>query len=163
MPGRGGTLCLAGDCGNCLAQVDGIAYVRTCQTVARPGTRVARHPAGAMPALPVVAATDLTATPLPSRTELHHLEVDVAVIGGGSSGLAAAEDAERAGKSVRVLDAGSGEEVVAIYAGPMIVVRTPQGMLHVHPHEIVVATGAAEIHPVCPGNRLAGIVTATGR
>ncbi len=33
-------------------------------------------------------------------------------------------------------------------------------MLHVHPHEIVVATGAAEIHPVCPGNRLAGLVTA---
>ena len=23
-PGRGGTLCLAGDCGNCLADVDGI-------------------------------------------------------------------------------------------------------------------------------------------
>ncbi len=64
------------------------------------------------------------------------------------------------GTAVRVLDAGSGEEVVAIYAGPMIVVRTPGGMLHVHPHEIVVATGAAEIHPVCPGNRLAGIVTA---
>ena len=24
VPGRGGTLCLAGDCGNCLAEVDGI-------------------------------------------------------------------------------------------------------------------------------------------
>ena len=36
-PGRGGTLCLAGDCGNCLAEVDGVAYVRTCQTAARPG------------------------------------------------------------------------------------------------------------------------------
>jgi glycine cleavage system aminomethyltransferase T len=159
-PARGGTLCLAGDCGNCLAQVDGIAYVRTCQTAATPGLRVARHPAGAMPVLPVVAATDLTTTPLPATTELHHLEVDVAVIGGGSSGRAAAADAERAGRTVRVLDAGSGEEVVAIYAGPMIVVRTPGGMLHVHPHEIVVATGAAEIHPVCPGNRLAEIVTA---
>ena len=65
VPGRGGTLCLAGDCGNCLAEVDGTAYVRTCQTAARPGLRVARHPADAMPALPVVAATDLTATPLP--------------------------------------------------------------------------------------------------
>ena len=160
VPGRGGTLCLAGDCGNCLAEVDGIAYVRTCQTAARPGLRVARHPAGAMPPLPVVAATDLTATPLPATVELHHLEVDVAVIGGGSSGLAAAAEAERGGKSVRVLDAHAGDEVVAIYAGPMIVVRTAHGMLHVHPHEIVVATGAAEIHPVCPGNRLAGIVTA---
>ena len=28
------------------------------------------------------------------------------------------------------------------------------------PHEIVVATGAAEIQPVCPGNDLAGLVTA---
>ena len=112
--------------------------------------RVARHPVGAMPALPVVAATDLTASPLPVTVELHHLEIDVAVIGGGSSGLAAAAEAERAGRSVRVLDAGSGDEVVAIYAGPLIVVRTPVGMLHVHPREIVVATGAAEIHPVCP-------------
>ena len=96
----------------------------------------------------------------PATVELHHLEVDVAVIGGGSSGLAAAAEAERGGKTVRVLDAHAGDEVVAIYAGPMIVVRTAHGMLHVHPHEIVVATGAAEIHPVCPGNRLAGIVTA---
>jgi glycine cleavage system aminomethyltransferase T len=160
VPGRGGALCLAGDCGNCLAEVDGTAYVRSCQTAARPGLRVARHPDGAMPALPVVAATDLTATPLRPEIEVHHLEVDVAVIGGGSSGLAAAAEAERAGKSVRVLDARAGEEVVAIYAGPLIVVRTERGMLHVHPHEIVVATGAAEIHPVVPGNRLAGIVTA---
>ena len=74
--------------------------------------------------------------------------------------MAAAEEAERAGKSVRVLDAHAGDEVVAIYAGPMIVVRTEHGMLHIHPHQIVVATGAAEIQPVCPGNRLAGIVTA---
>ena len=32
VPGRGGTLCLAGDCGNCLGVVDGIAYVRTRYT-----------------------------------------------------------------------------------------------------------------------------------
>ncbi|MFL5674439.1 MAG: 2Fe-2S iron-sulfur cluster-binding protein, partial [Chloroflexota bacterium] len=160
VPGWGGTLCLAGDCGNCLAEVGGIAYVRTCQTPARPGLRVVRHPAGANPPLPVVAAADMTATPLPATVALHHLEVDVAVIGGGSSGLAAAAGAERAGKTVRVLDAHAGDEVVAIYAGPMIVVRTQHGMLHVHAHEIVVATGAAEIHAVAPGNRLAGIVTA---
>ncbi|MFL5688181.1 MAG: 2Fe-2S iron-sulfur cluster-binding protein, partial [Chloroflexota bacterium] len=159
VPGRGGTLCLAGDCGNCLAEVDGVAYVRTCQTAARPGLRVVRHPAGGNPPLPVVAAADLTATPLRATVELHHVEVDVAVIGGGPAGLAAAAEAKGAGKTVRVLDAHAGDEVVAIYAGPMIVVRTPHGMLHVHPGEIVVATGAAEIQPVCPGNRLAGIVT----
>ena len=32
-------------------------------------------------------------------------------------------------------------------------------MLHVETDEIIVATGAAEIHPVCPGNGLAGLVT----
>jgi glycine cleavage system aminomethyltransferase T len=160
VPGRGGTLCLAGDCGNCLAEVDGSAYVRTCQTFARPGLRIARHPADAVPALPVVVATDLTSTPLPAAVEVHHLEVGVAILGGGSSGRAAAAEAEGAGRSVLILDAGSGDEIVAVYAGPLIVVRTPVGMLHVHAHEIVVATGAAEVHPVCPGNRLAGIVTA---
>ncbi len=52
VPGRGGTLCLAGDCGNCLAQVEGIAYVRTCQTAARPGLVVTRHPPDGLPPLP---------------------------------------------------------------------------------------------------------------
>ena len=59
-----------------------------------------------------------------------------------------------------LLDAAAGDEVVAIYPGPTIVVRTPGAMLHIHPHEIVVATGAAEIQPVCPGNELAGLLTA---
>ena len=64
------------------------------------------------------------------------------------------------GKDVLVLEAADGNEVMAIYAGPTIVARTPHGMLHVHAHEVIVATGAAEVHPVCPGNDLAGLVTA---
>ena len=96
-----------------------------------------------------MAATDLTATPLAAGIELHHSRWTSRSSAAGR-GLAAAEDAERAGKSVRVLDAEAGEEVVAIYAGPMVVVRTPDGMLHVQPHEIVVATGAAEIHRSAP-------------
>jgi glycine cleavage system aminomethyltransferase T len=159
-PGSGGTLCLAGDCGNCLATVDGIAYVRTCQTPARPGLTVVGHPTGTLPPLPNVRSTDPTAPPLASEIEVARSEVDVAVIGGGAAGLEAAATAERAGKSVVVLDAGDGNEVVAIYAGPMLVVRTPTGMRHVHADEIVVATGAAEIHPVVPGSALRGLLTA---
>ena len=34
-PQHGGTLCLAGDCGNCCAEIDGVAFVRTCLTKAR--------------------------------------------------------------------------------------------------------------------------------
>ena len=160
VPAHGGTLCLAGDCGNCLAAVDGVAWVRTCQTDARPGLQVVRHPAVEMPPLPAVSVLDITTTPSANAIEVRRTEVDVAVIGGGSSGRSAAAAADRDGKTVLLLDAAAGDEVVAIYAGPTVIVRTSHGMLHVHAEEIVVATGAAEIHPVCPGNLLRGLVTA---
>jgi glycine cleavage system aminomethyltransferase T len=159
-PASGGTLCLAGDCGNCLAQVDGVAYVRTCQVPARPGLSVLRHPVVEMPPLPTAASPDPTSPPPIREISVRRLEVDVAVLGGGTHGVAARDAASRAGQSVILLDSQDGAEVVAIYAGPTVIARTPSGMLHVHPREIVVATGAAELHPVCPGNGLAGLLTA---
>jgi sarcosine oxidase subunit alpha len=59
-----------------------------------------------------------------------------------------------------MLDAEDGREVVAIYPGPTVVARTSDGMLHVGAREVVVATGAAEVQPICPGSELAGILTA---
>jgi glycine cleavage system aminomethyltransferase T len=159
-PAGGGTLCLAGDCGNCLAGVDGVAYMRTCQVAARPGLSVSRHPVAGLPPLPVVAGTDLTTPPVEREVAARSVETDVAIVGGGASGAAARAAAERDGRAAMLLDAAAGDEVVAIYAGPTIVVRTPTSMLHVHAREIVVATGAADLHPVCPGNGLAGLVTA---
>lgn len=155
VPGHGGTLCLAGDCGNCLAVVDGVAYVRSCQVPARPGMVVERHPAVGNPPLPVVDVGNPVAAPVGQEVEVERRSVGVVVIGGGESGRQAA--AERDG--ALVLDAGQGEEVVAIYPGPLVIARTPAGMLHIDAEEIVVATGTAEIQPVCPGNDLAGIVT----
>ena len=160
VPGRGGTLCLAGDCGNCLAVVDGVAYVRTCQAPARAGASVVRHPVGAMPPLPVVERPDLGATPVGREIEVERGEVEVVVIGAGRSGKAAADEAVAAGRVVRVLDAAVGEEVVAIYPGPTVVARTPRGIAHIRAVEIVIATGTAEIQPVSPGNDLAGLLTA---
>lgn len=159
-PAGGGTLCLTGDCGNCLAEVDGIAYVRTCQQRARPGLAVVRHPPNGLPPLPKVAGPDLTTTPLGPDIEVLRAEVDVAVVGGGSAGREAAAAAQRDGKRVLVLDANDGDEVVGIYPGPMLIVRTPTLMLHLHAREVVVATGTTEIHPVVLGNELEGIVTA---
>ncbi len=159
-PATGGTLCLAGDCPNCLATVDGIAYVRTCQAVCRPGLRVERHPRDGMPPLPVVRSTNVAMTPPEREIHVERRGVDVAVIGGGAAGRAAADAAKAGGKDVVVLDAGDGVEVVAIYPGSSIVARTPHGMLHLHAEEIVVATGAAELQPAVPGNDLAGLVTA---
>ena len=152
-PTFGGTLCLAGDCGNCVAEVDGIAYVRTCQTLAAPELEVRRHPATGAPAW---HDADAEAPEVEVRRE----EADLVVIGAGRSGTAAAAEAKRAGRQVTQLDGGQGTEVVAIYPGPTLIARTAGAMLHIRANEIVVAAGAAELQPVCPGNDLAGLLTA---
>lgn len=159
-PFQGGTLCLAGDCGNCVAEVDGVAYVRTCQTPARPGLVVRRHPARGAPPVRVAPQTGMTDPPPARRIPVHRSQSEIVVIGAGESGAAAAAGARRQGLSVTVVDARDGKEAVAIYAGPTVIVRTPDGMTHIHAEEVIVATGAAELHPICPGNGLIGLVTA---
>ena len=78
----------------------------------------------------------------------------------GSSGRQAARQAREAGKQVLTFEATEGHEVVGIYAGPLVVVRTQEETLQIHVREeIVVATGAAEIQPVVPGAELEGLVT----
>jgi glycine cleavage system aminomethyltransferase T len=155
VPARGGALCLAGDCGNCLATVDGVAYVRTCQVSARPGTVVERHPAEGKPPLPTVDLGDLARVPGGEEIAVRRAHAAVAVVGGGSAGRASAAD-----RDATILDAADGIDVVGIYPGPAIVAREHAGMLHLEADEIVVATGSAEIQPVCPGSLLAGILTA---
>ena len=147
-PRHGGCLCLSGDCGNCCAVIDGIAYVRSCQTPARPGLVVRRHPAIGAPSLWSAATGEVA---------IRHATADVVVVGSGESGRRAAAGL---GDRATVLDAASGSEVVGVYAGPTVVARTAEGMVHLHAHEVIIATGAAELHPVCEGANLAGIVTA---
>ncbi len=159
-PHHGGTLCLAGDCPNCVCDVDGTAYVRTCQTPATPGLVVRRHPAVGAPALRPVPQPNVTRTPVLAEVAVRRHDADLVVIGAGESGIAAVGAAEASGRTVTMLDAGDGNEVVAIYSGPTVIVRRADAMVHIHAHDIVVATGAAELHPVCPGNMLIGIVTA---
>ena len=151
-PSPGGTLCLAGDCGNCLVEIDGVAYVRSCQVAARPGLDVLRHPAQGKPTLPVLNG-------LPPEIPVLRLKVDVVVIGGGDAGRRAAADAEVAARSVALLEASDGLEAMGVYPGPAVVARGPDSLFHIEAGEVVVATGTTEIQPVAPGNRLAGIVT----
>ena len=159
-PLHGGTLCLTGDCGNCVAEVDGIAFVRTCQVAATDETVVKRHPALGGP---TIAALDTTET----RQQFDHIPVrretaDLVVIGAGDSGgAAAAVDGDDAGRLVTILDTRDGNEVVGIYGGPTVIVRTRDGMRHIRATDVIVATGAAELHPVCEGSMLAGIYTPT--
>jgi glycine cleavage system aminomethyltransferase T len=134
--------------------------VRTCQTPARAGLVVSRHPAIGNPPMPVTAQADITKAPAAHPVTVRREQADLVVIGAGESGSAAADTARAAGRHVAVLDARDGNEVVAIYAGPTVIVRRPETMVHIHCHDVIVATGAAEIHPVCPGSGLPGIVTA---
>jgi glycine cleavage system aminomethyltransferase T len=153
-PTPGGTLCLAGDCPNCVATVDGVAYVRTCQTPAVDGLNVEPHPKEGVPALP-------TTPPPGDGVTIEHRHADAVVIGGGTSGLAAAAEHEAAGRSALVIDADDGTEAIGLYQGPRVVARTPAGMVSISCDEIVVATGAGEVQPIVPGSDLAGIVTPT--
>ena len=152
-PTGGGCLCLGGDCNNCLATVDGVSYVRTCQTAAKPGMVIQRHHLQKYPPLP---EEDRVMPAVPAW----NLFCDVVVVGGGESGQTAAAEAEAVGKKVIVLEAADGQEAIGIYAGPMVAARTETGMLHLHAHdEVIVATGAAEIQPIVPGSELAGLLT----
>jgi len=81
------------------------------------------------------------------------------VIGNGGSGARASADLRAAGGDVLMLDSGDGNDVVGIFDGPTIVVRTRHGIDHLHAHHITLATGAAEVHPVCAGNLLVGLYT----
>lgn len=150
-PSHGGTLCLTGDCNSCVAIVDGTPWTRTCQTPARPGIVVKRHPNGSHPS-PALSEHHAAVT-------VRHLAADHVVVGASDSGLAAAEAQRAAGHDVLVLDATNGDEVVGVFDGPSLIVRRPDGVDHYHAHHITLATGAAEVHPVCPGNNLAGIYT----
>jgi glycine cleavage system aminomethyltransferase T/bacterioferritin-associated ferredoxin len=150
-PTGGGCLCLSGDCPHCIAKVDGVAYMRTCQTKARPGMVIERHPHDGLP--------DLVSAEMREQSTVQHRFCDVVVIGGGESGTAEASLLVREGRQVVVVDAERGEEAVGIYQGPLVVVRTDEGMEHLHAAEVVVATGSSQLQPICPGSHLEGILT----
>ncbi|HSF86827.1 MAG TPA: 2Fe-2S iron-sulfur cluster-binding protein, partial [Acidimicrobiia bacterium] len=148
-PRNGGPLCFGGDCPNCVATIDGVSYVRACQTAATDGLAVEPHPDAAQPALSFDP-------PDSGHVPVTHLHTGTVVIGGGESGRTAAG---AVAGDVLVFDAGHDEEVIGLYPGPLVVVRTPEGMRNVNCEEVVVATGASEIQPVVPGSDLAGILT----
>ena len=86
-PQHGGTLCLSGDCGNCCAEVDGVAFTRTCLTPALPGARVVRHPAVGGPSLHPEVPVNPVAAPNHHTPEVQRQHADLVVIGAGQSGL----------------------------------------------------------------------------
>lgn len=146
-----GCLCNAGDCPHCLATVDGGPHRRMCQTSATEGMEVVRYPVDVHPPLP--AATEST----DHRHRNGH--VDVVVIGGGTSGAAEARRLRDAGQTVEVLESRIGSEALAVFDGPVVVARVGDEIVRFHCHEVVVATGTVDIHPIVPGAALSGVLT----
>jgi sarcosine oxidase subunit alpha len=60
----------------------------------------------------------------------------------------------RAMPEVTVLD---GHTALGVYEGLEVPLAADRELVRVHPQRVVVATGAAEIHPVFPGNDLPGV------
>ena len=149
-PSHGGCLCLAGDCANCLVAVDGVGFRRACLEPARDGIRVEPQPADAAPQMPPPA-------PVPDPAAEHRF-CDVVVIGSGPAGAAATAAARADGLDVEHI--GPPDEAIGVYDGPTVVVRRAATVARITATRVVVATGAAEVQPVVPGNDLAGIVTA---
>lgn len=154
-PTGGGCLCFGGDCPSCLATVDGIAYVRTCQIPSRPGLTVERHPKDGLPPLP-------TSPQATRETTISHRSCQVAAVflGECAEGEAAVRKIRESGRCLQIIDSRLGQDVVGIYAGPLLLARTDEGMIHLRvTEELIVATGSAEILPTVPGADLQGLYT----
>ena len=146
VPGHGGMLCLAGDCGNCLAEVDGVAYVRTCQVAARPGHGRPAAPAGGQAA----AAGRRPERPSAERRSVRRSRCGARDVEAGRHRAPRPAPAAPTPPSLmRLRHRGRRRSTPGRPSSP----ASRGGMLHVTADEIVVATGAAEIQPVCRGDR----------
>src|SRR4051812_18481848 len=86
-------LCAMGICHECRVTIDGVAHQRSCLVAVRNGMRI---------------DTGVVQTPFATTGEPHArtLDADVAVVGAGPAGIAAAIAAAGQGKSVVVIDEG---------------------------------------------------------
>ena len=60
------------------------------------------------------------------------------------------------------IELNTGTSAVGIYEGPMVLAITAEQTLHIHPTNIVIASGGMEMHRIFPNNDLPGIFMARG-
>lgn len=93
-----GLFCGMGACHDCLVTVDGRTGQRACMTMVRDGMVI--NPGASRPDITDPALADLAPVP----RQIAQTEIEMAVVGGGPAGLAAAQHAAAAGIGVIVLD-----------------------------------------------------------
>ncbi|MEJ2208423.1 MAG: FAD-dependent oxidoreductase [Anaerolineae bacterium] len=89
-----GIFCANGQCAQCLVLADG-KPVKSCMELVQPGVRV--EPAEGLPALPAVNR-------VPEMGEIDEIRVPVLIIGGGPSGMSAANELGELGIDVLLVD-----------------------------------------------------------
>jgi glycine cleavage system aminomethyltransferase T len=122
-----------------------------CQTPVRDGMAVSTYPVEVHPPLPDIGSQQ--------RVSHRIQHTEVVVIGGGRAGQAEVRRLAEEGRAHVLLEARDGREALAIYDGPVVVARVEAEIVEFHAEEVLVATGAADIHPAVPGNRLRGVLT----
>ena len=98
-------LCAMGTCFECRVTIDGVPHRRSCQLLCRPGMVVETATTVTSSLVtPSLVTPSLVARPEVGPTIVEELHADVAVVGAGPAGIAAATTAREAGASVVLID-----------------------------------------------------------
>ncbi|MEP6994974.1 MAG: FAD-dependent oxidoreductase [Acidobacteriota bacterium] len=163
-----GVLCAMGVCFECRVTVDGVAHQRACMTACREGMHVTTD------------GKALSAQPSALSVEREVLECDVAVVGAGPAGIAAACRSAESGARTLILDEGPapGGQIYRPQAGghglPLIAREWIDRLGRSHAARVfsasvfdaAAAPAGFELHAETPGRRLrvraSRLVLATG-
>ena len=145
-----------------LGRVDGVPFTRTCLTAARPGLRVGRHPAVGGPPLYVDAPVNPVASP-PHHTATTLRRERCRRGGDRRRTTRALQPPTQREPMVARCSCSTGERPRRRRRVPgalVVIARLTQRRrcCMCTPTTWCIATGASELHPVCDGNMLRGIV-----
>jgi sarcosine oxidase subunit alpha len=172
---RRGLLCYGGNCDNCELTIDGVPNSKSCITPARADQSVGSP---SLVELPLAAEE--------SYAYEHHF-TDVAVIGGGRSGVAAALEQARQGHRVYLVEREAtlggnlryssvsidepeeptltvlkNATCFGLYEGNLLGIQQGNTLIHLRAERVIIATGAYETAVVFDNNHLPGVMLSTG-